>query len=280
MRDDIEFAPCFIGIAGGPGYPAGPGRLPKPSILDENALVALAEINRRMRLPIGVRVCAVAAERRDHRADRDVGLALDLRAGRPRRRVTDVRRRLRERDALSRADALTQKVCIARRDDRAGNPRTRAAIGTQARRARARPAPRAAADRHGAGDAASVRQATLRKAERGQARLRKGRVDLNRQAVRRHDRRIGPALAARDHKAKPDRRKQRPKRLSRSPRRPPARPGGAPAPATRQATGIPFPYPVSLNVLTFRVGEDGANKYPFFGCDGWRGAPRKGATPP
>ena len=123
MRDNIELAPGFIGIVGGPRNDSACERsLTQPLILDIDALVALAEINRRMRLPIGVRVRAVAAEGRDHRADRDVGLALDLRAGRPRRSVTDVRRRLRERDALSRADALAQKIRIARRDDRARNP--------------------------------------------------------------------------------------------------------------------------------------------------------------
>ena len=91
------------------GMTAGGRSLPEPLILDENALVALAEINRRMRLPIGVRVRAVAAERRDHRADRDVGVTLDLRPGRPRRSVTDVRRRLRKRDALSRADVWPKR---------------------------------------------------------------------------------------------------------------------------------------------------------------------------
>src|SRR5208337_200515 len=113
VRDHIELAPGFIGIPRRPVDMSGLGRLPQPLILNKNAGVVLAEINRRMRLPIGVRVRAVAAERRDHRADRDVGLALDLRAGRPRRSVTDVRRRLRERDALSRADALAQKVRVA-----------------------------------------------------------------------------------------------------------------------------------------------------------------------
>src|SRR5271166_6598692 len=175
VHDHIELAPGFIGIRRRPVDMSGLGRLPQPLILNKNAGAVLAEINRRMRLSIGVRVCAVAAEGRDHRADRDVGLALDLRAGRPRRSVTDVRRRLRERDALSRADTLAQKVCIARRYDRARNPRTRATIGTEARRARARPAPRAAADRDRTGDAARVRKAALRKAEGGQARLRKGR---------------------------------------------------------------------------------------------------------
>ena len=92
---------------------AGVSDLIESLILDVDAGVVLAEINRRMRLPIGVRVRAVAAERRDHRADRDVGVTLDLRAGRPRRSVTRVRRRLRERDALSRADALAQKVRVA-----------------------------------------------------------------------------------------------------------------------------------------------------------------------
>src|SRR5208337_3312314 len=189
----------FIVIVGGPRNEAGVSDLIEPLILDVDAGVVLAEIDRRMRLPISVR-------------------------------VADVRRRLRQRDALSRADVLAQEIRIARRDDRARNPRTRATIGTEARRARARPAPRAADDRDCAGDAAGVRKTALRKGECRQARLRKGRVDLNWQAVRRYDRRIGPALAARDQKAKPDRRKKWQKPLSRSSRRPPARPGGAPAP--------------------------------------------------
>src|SRR5271165_3831806 len=167
MRDNKELAPGFIGIVGGPRNEAGVSDLIEPLILDVDARVVLAEINRRMRLPIRVRVRTVAAERRDHRADRDVGLALDLRAGRPRRSVTDVRRRLRKRDALSSADALAQKICIARRDDRTRYPRTRAAIGTQARRAGARPAPGAVAGHDRAGDAARVRKAALRKVERG-----------------------------------------------------------------------------------------------------------------
>src|SRR5271165_5539956 len=247
VRDHIELAPGFIGIRRRPVDMSGLGRLPQPLILNKNAGAVLAEVNRRMRLPIGVRVRAVAAERRNHRADRDVGLALDLRAGRPRRSVTDVRRRLRERDALSRADALAQKICIARRNDRARNPRTRAAIGTEARRvsARARPAPRTAADRDLAGDAARIRKTALRKAERRKTRLRKRRADLNRQAVRRYDRWIGPALAACDHKAKPDRRKERPKPLRQLPCLPPARPGGAPAPPQdrRPATRSHLPSP-------------------------------------
>src|SRR5271157_3746952 len=113
MRDNKELAPGFIGIVGGPRNEAGVSDLIEPLILDVDAGVVLAEIDRRMRLAIGVRVRAVAAEGRDHRADRDVGVTLDLRAGRPRRRVADVRRRLRERDALSRADALAQKVRAA-----------------------------------------------------------------------------------------------------------------------------------------------------------------------
>ena len=49
----------------------------EPLILDVDAGVVLAEIDRRMRLPISVRVRAVAPEGRDHRADRDVGVTLD-----------------------------------------------------------------------------------------------------------------------------------------------------------------------------------------------------------
>src|SRR5208337_1289158 len=165
--DNIELAPGLTGIIGCPWNDTRGGGVTQPLILDINALIALAEIDRCMRLSIGVRVRAVAAEGRDDRADRDVGVALDLRAGRPRRSVTDVRRRLRQRDALSCADALAQHIRIARCNDRAHNPRTRAAIGTQARRARAGPAPRAAVDRDRAGDAACVRQAALRKAECG-----------------------------------------------------------------------------------------------------------------
>src|SRR5208282_4078473 len=92
VRDHIELAPGFIGIVGGPRNEAGVSDLIEPLILDVDAGAVLAEINRRVRLPIGVRVRAVAAERRDHRAGRDVGVALDLRAGRPRRSVTKVRR--------------------------------------------------------------------------------------------------------------------------------------------------------------------------------------------
>src|SRR5208283_2737195 len=120
--DNMELAPGFIGIVSGPRNDTRGGGMTQPLILDINALVALTEINRRMRLPIGVRVRAVAPEGRDYRADRDVGVALDLRAGRPRRRVTDVRRRLRQRDALSCADALAQHVGVVRRDDRARDP--------------------------------------------------------------------------------------------------------------------------------------------------------------
>src|SRR5277367_2800874 len=94
VRDHIELAPGFIGIRRRPVDMSGLGRLPQPLILNKNAGVVLAEINRGMRLPIRVRVCAAAAERRDHRADGDVGLALYLRPGRPRRSVTHVRRRL------------------------------------------------------------------------------------------------------------------------------------------------------------------------------------------
>src|SRR5271157_465393 len=124
VRDHIELAPGFIGIRRRPVDMSGLGWLPQPLILNKNTGAVLAEINRRMRLPIGVCVCAVAAEGRDRRADRDVGVTLDLRAGRPRRGVTDIRRRLRERDALSCADALAQHIGIARRDDRARNPGT------------------------------------------------------------------------------------------------------------------------------------------------------------
>ena len=48
----------------------------QPLILDISAEVILADVNRRMRLPLGIRVGPVAAERRDHRALGDVGVAL------------------------------------------------------------------------------------------------------------------------------------------------------------------------------------------------------------
>src|SRR5271156_4784273 len=90
VRDHIELAPGFIGIRRRPVDMSGLSRLPQPLILNKNAGAVLAKINRRMRLPIGVRVRAVAAEGRDHRADRDVGVTLDLRPGRPRRRVAQL----------------------------------------------------------------------------------------------------------------------------------------------------------------------------------------------
>jgi hypothetical protein len=69
---------------------------------------------------------------------------------------------------------------------------------------------------------------TLGKAKRRQARLRIGRPHLGRKPARRDNLRVGPALAARHHNPKPDRRDQRPKPLNRSPRLPLVRAGGAP----------------------------------------------------
>ena len=130
------------------------------------------------------------------------------RARRPCGRIANIRRRLSKCDALACADALTQHVGIARRDNRARDPRTRA-------RSRARSAPRAAADCNRARDAARIRQAALRKVEGRKPRLRKCRLNLDRQSVRRRDRRISPAIAWRDPDAKPDLPKKRPERFRR-----------------------------------------------------------------